>query len=213
MWRYSLENRKLTKSEFGVFRSLNATGASLRPFDRLKRWAQTRGASRTSLMFGEEVLHCVTRLVKMTVSQNRLTSRRFPIRLLRSGVATCLYHSGVDLEYIRRFGRWKPAAFAIYSHFDDKILRNLSPRMVNFDGLTSQLRVRTDAGRKVVFDQGRDMIRIVAKTLGGDIRVGQPAVYRPITRAGGKSSDGPTKTRNKPKQGKPPPPLNEENVD
>ena len=73
---------------------------------------------------------------------------------LRSGGATCLYHAGVDLEYIRRVGRWKSSTFAIYFHFGDKIPMSLSSRLVRSEGPTAQLKACTGGNQRAVFEKG-----------------------------------------------------------
>ena len=61
--------------------------------------------SNDTLVFGEGILTEVPRLIKRAVSEHELPPNRFRIHSLRAGGATRLYRAGVDLEYIRRFGR------------------------------------------------------------------------------------------------------------
>ena len=73
---------------------------------------------------------------------------------MRGGWATCLYHAGVGLEYIRLFGMWKSSTFAIYLHFFDKITMGLSSCLMRSGGLTSQLKVCTECNLRAVFEKG-----------------------------------------------------------
>ena len=74
--------------------------------------------------------------------------------LVTSGGATYLYHAGMDIAYVRRFGRRKSSKFAIYLHFDGEIPRNLSSCLMHIGGLTSQLKVCTEGTHRVVFEKG-----------------------------------------------------------
>ena len=106
------------------------------------QWVLQRGReSADTLVLGEDIITAVTRLIKLTVSEHELPSGRFSIHSLRDGGANFLFRVGVDLSYIRRFGRWKSSTFAIYLHFGDKILRNLSTCLMRIEGLTPQLKV------------------------------------------------------------------------
>ena len=89
-------------------------------------------------------------MVKWSVSDHGLPSGRFSTHSLRAGGATCLYHSGVDSEYIRRIGRWQSSTIDIYLHFDGKILRNLSTGVTKCERLTSQLKARADNPQKIM---------------------------------------------------------------
>ena len=130
--------------------------------------------NRDGRVFVYGILGLVTRLVKWAVSEHNLPSGNFSIHSLRSGGATCLYHSGVNLEYIRRFGRWRSSTFSIYLHFDDKVLRKLPTRLMESECLMSQLKVCTDASNKTEFDDkgGKVRITIPGKEAAGN--VGQP---------------------------------------
>ena len=165
-----IRKSRADQSDFGAFRSLNAAGKELSPYTHVERWFDMcTNWEPTNKVFGEDVLPLVTRSIKMIVAQRHLPSGRFPTHSLRVVGATCLYRADVDLEYIRMFGRWKSQAVAIYLHFGDKILRNLSPCMMDSAGLTSKLRVCTASGQKVVFDQGGDMARVLTYALWGRI--------------------------------------------
>ena len=73
----------------------------------------------------------------MAVAGRDLQSCLFPIRSQRAGGATSLYHAGLHLEYIRRFGRWESPTFAIYLDFGDKIIRSLSTCLMRSEGLAT----------------------------------------------------------------------------
>ena len=109
---------------------------------------------REARVFGEGILFLVTSLTKWAVAEHNLPSDMFSMHSLRSGGATCRYLSGVDLEYIRRFGRWGSSTFPLYLHFDGGILRNLSTCLMQCEGPTSQLLVCAEGTQKVVFDKG-----------------------------------------------------------
>lgn len=55
-------------------------------------------------VFGGGIPTLVTRLIEWSVAERDLPSDRFPNRSLRAGGEAGLYQSGVDVEYIRRFG-------------------------------------------------------------------------------------------------------------
>ena len=143
---------------------------------RMRRMEGQKNTTRSNPVIGDGVLPLVTRLIKWTVAKHRLPPDRFPIHSLRPGGATCLYPSGVDLEYMRRAGRWKSNTFSIYLHLGGKIRRNLSSRMVKCEGLTSQLRVCAGGRQEVVFDRGGDMVNIQTKTMGKEACVCQPTM-------------------------------------
>ena len=98
----------------GISRSLNATNATMCPLNRMENGCYNAiGNPGTPCFFGDGILTESTRLVKWTAADHDFPPGRFQIRSLRAGGATCLYQAGVDLEYIRRFGRWVAGAFAI----------------------------------------------------------------------------------------------------
>ena len=74
-------------------------------------------------MFGGDILGSADRLIKWSEAEHGLSPDRFSIRSFRAGGASCLYHAGVDMEYIMRILRRRSSNFAIYLHFD-AILRN-----------------------------------------------------------------------------------------
>ena len=123
----------------------------------------------------------VTRLIKWSVAEHNLPSDSFPIHSLRSGGATCLYHAGVDLEFIRRFGRWKSNTFSIYLHFDDKVLRKLSSCLMESEGLMSQLKVCTDQGKKMEHVRTGEHMRVTTQEPVGAESDGQPFSCPPPT--------------------------------
>ena len=126
-----LTRKSKTGQEVGVFRSSNAAGESLRPYNQMGRWVDSKkNMSENSLVIGDGISPLVTKLIKWAVAEHHLPSDRFPIHSLRPGGATCLYHSGFGLEYIRRFGRWLSIACAIYLHCEDEILRKISSRLM-----------------------------------------------------------------------------------
>ena len=99
--RIFIRKSKTDQEEFGVVRSLKETKKLLCPYRRLKsRFEQTNLEGRESQGFGDGILGMVTRLVKWSVAEHNIPSGSFSIHSLRSGGATCLYHSGVDIEYI-----------------------------------------------------------------------------------------------------------------
>ena len=91
------------------------------------------------------------------------------------------------MEYIRRFGRWRPNTFSLYLHFDDKLLRKLSSCLTQCEALTSQLMVCTEGANKVEFDKKGDMAGVtrVYETRVGD--VGHPASLSQEKRTGSKA--------------------------
>ena len=117
----------------------------------------------------------VTRLIKWSVAEHNLPSDSFSIHSLRSGGATCLYHAGVDLEFIRRFGRWKSSTFSIYLHFVDKVLRKLSICLMESEGLMTQLKVCTDQGEKLEYARTGEQVRVTTQEPGGAESGGQPS--------------------------------------
>ena len=123
-----------------------------------KEWE--RFGDRIIPVFNEGILKLATRLIKWAVAEHDLPSDRFPIHSLRSGGATCLYHSGADLEYIRRFGRWRSSTFSIYLHFDGKLLRKLPSCLMDCEGLTTQFRVCNEGNSRAEFGANGDMARV-----------------------------------------------------
>ena len=104
-----------------------------------------------ALVFGAGILTDVTRLIKWKAAERDLPPNRFSIRSFRDRVATCLYRAGVDLEYVRHFGRWESSTSAIYVHFDDKIIWNLSICLMRSGRLTTHLKVCTGGTHRAVF--------------------------------------------------------------
>ena len=135
--------------------------APLLSIEILVRTEQPGRSRRTSFRGG--ILGMVTRLIKWSASERNLPADSFSIHSLRSGGATCLYHSGVDLEYIRRFGRWKSSAFSIYLHFGDKLLRKLSTCLMESECLMTQLKVCTDQGNKLEYDHKGEQVRVTTQ--------------------------------------------------
>ena len=62
-------------------------------------------------IFGLSLLPKLRALIKWLAMEFRLTSDHFSIHSLRLGGASNLYASGIDLDVIRRFGRWRSATF------------------------------------------------------------------------------------------------------
>ena len=120
---------KKGQGEFGVLRSLNATGGGIRPYEHLKRWAARRErASRILRTVGGAVLRPVDRLAKTTSDKRQFPSGRSSMRSMRSvWGGPCLYHSGVDLDHIIRLGSWISSNFAIFLQSEGEILRTPKP--------------------------------------------------------------------------------------
>ena len=117
-------------------------------------WPRTTDRMRKATkLLGGHILGLVTRLVKWSFSEHMVPSGRFPIHSLRVGGGTCMYRPGADLEYFRRFGHWASSKFAIYRHFGGEILRGLSSCLMGREGLTSQLKLRTDDPQEISFDK------------------------------------------------------------
>ena len=103
--RIFIRKSKTDQEEFGAFRSLGGTGNPLRPYRRMEmRMAREQFENRDDPVFRDGILGLVTRLIKSAVSEHNLPSDKFSIHSLRPGGATRLYHSGADIEYVRRFG-------------------------------------------------------------------------------------------------------------
>ena len=160
----------------------------MRPFSRLKSWLdQIKPGAREGQVFGGGILGMVTRLIKWSVAEHNLPSDSFPIHSLRPGGATCLYHSGVDLEYIRRIGRRKSSTFSIYLRFGDKVLRKLSICLMESEGFMTQLKVCTDQGSKLEYDHKGEQARLTTREPGGPENDGQPSSWlAEARRAGGR---------------------------
>ena len=176
--RIFIRKPKTDQEELGAFRSLNGANKTLRPYSRLKSWfGRISPEDREGQVFGGGILGMVTRLIKWSVAVRNLPSDSFSIRSLRSGGATCLYRAGVDLEFIRRFGRWKSSAFSIYLHFEDKVLRKLPICLMESEGLMTQLKVCTDQGNKLEYARTGEWVRVTTKEPGGAESDGQPSSF------------------------------------
>ena len=113
--RIFIRKPKTDKRRIRSVPKLGRNRRNVAPYRMMKSWMEgEQFPNRESLSCKEGILGLVTRLVKWAVSGHNLPSDRFPIRSLRPCGATCLYHSGVDLECIRRFGRGRPNAFPLY---------------------------------------------------------------------------------------------------
>lgn len=70
--RSFIRKSKTGREEVGVFRSLNATGERLCPYNQLKRWADSKkNMAENALVFGDGILSLVTKLIKWTVRDHR----------------------------------------------------------------------------------------------------------------------------------------------
>ena len=154
--RIFIRKSKHDQEELGAFRRLNATKQRLCPVAWMRYWvARIATQPRDTPSFGSGILQEVTHLIKWTAAGRNLPPNRFPIHSLRAVGDTCLHRAGADLEFIRRFGRWKSIAFSIYLHFDGQIIGNISSCLMRSEGLTTQLKVfpegthRTDFEREV----------------------------------------------------------------
>ena len=104
----SIWKSKTYQEEHGVFRRLNITHQCFFPVTRMQNWSGgMKCQPKEPKVFGADILGSVTRLTKWIVADRGLPSDRFAIHSLRAVGTTCLYRPGVDLEYIRRFGRWQ----------------------------------------------------------------------------------------------------------
>ena len=56
--------------------------------------------------------------------------------------ASNLYASGIDLEVIRRFGRWRSSSFHLYLWGDSRALRNLTSSLTAYNGLAENVKVK-----------------------------------------------------------------------
>ena len=154
MWGIFIRKSKTDLESMGLFMILDVTNQDICPPARMQsRLERMDGEPNDTKVFGGDIIGLVTRLIKRIAAERGLPSDRVSIQSLRAGGAACLYHSGVDVEYIRRFRRWRSIDFAIYLHFGDKILRNLPSCLARCDGLTSQLKLRTDNPEETLFDK------------------------------------------------------------
>ena len=98
-----------------------------------------------------------------------------------------MYRSGADSEYIRRFGRWRSSAFAIYLHFDEKILRNLPTCLMHCEGLTVQLKERAGFPQKITCGKQGEVISAARyKSSNRDSEGKSPNLVAGEKRTGGK---------------------------
>ena len=98
-------------------------------------------------LFSKNIVSRIKSLLKLAAVHFELPPERFSCHSLRSGGATSLFVSGISLEDIRRFGRWRSVTFHEYLWFDDLQYRHLSGLMVNSASLTDQLRLA--AGKEI----------------------------------------------------------------
>lgn len=86
------------------------------------------------------------------MAQREFPSGRFPTHAWRGGRETLFYNSRIDLEYIRRFGRWT-SALCDLSSIRGEDPRHLPVRLMRCDGLASKLKVRTGNPKGTMFDK------------------------------------------------------------
>ena len=82
--------------------------------------------------------------IKWIASSLNLDSENFSLRSLRSGGASTLFPNGIELEIIRRFGRWGPSQFHIYLYGDSLDFRKLSLSLCHESNLTIQIKMPND---------------------------------------------------------------------
>ena len=105
-----IRKSKTDQEEMGVFRSLDITHQDWRPAAQMQNWlGEMEGHPKETNGCGADILGLVTRLIKWSAAGRRLSTHRFDIHSLRAVGPTCLYHDGVDFEYIRGFGGRGPA--------------------------------------------------------------------------------------------------------
>ena len=114
-------------------------------------------------LFSESMRGRLHALTKWAVSCNGLKTARFGVRSLRSGGATARYVSGVPLDDIRRFGRWKSCVFHIYIHRDELMYHGSSRHISRTEGFLGQLKQTNSATKAARADE---------ESLGTDFRTG-----------------------------------------
>ena len=112
---------------------------------------ETRKLCRRRFRFRSTDRLALGDLLKLSARAFDLPGGRFSGHSLRSGGAASLFVSGVSLQDIRRFGRWRSATFHEYLWFVDPQYRHLSDLAVNSAGLTDQLRLESRSTTKIRF--------------------------------------------------------------
>ena len=138
----STRQSKNDQSKRGTFRTLYGVDSVLPPVKAAVAFIATiRGRYADDYVSDQQITSRLEELLKLSAPAFGLPLERSPCHSLRSGGAPSLFVSGVSLEDIRRFGRWRPITPHEYLWFDDQQYRNLSDLMVNSAGLTDQLRL------------------------------------------------------------------------
>ena len=131
-----IQKSKTDQEGKGVIRSLFQNDTALCPYRSLEGYSI--GLIKESKMpeafvFPRNILAVVRSTIKWFASSLGLDADFPPIHSLRSGGASALFSNGVELEIIRRFGRWRSSQFHPY----------LYGGSINFRKLSSVLRQET----------------------------------------------------------------------
>ena len=139
---------KTDQAGVGVFRSLYANHSFLCPFSCWERYTvlcDFRGMCGRNRAFPASIIKMVRATIKWIVEALGLESSFFSAHSLRAGGASTLYANRIDLDTIRRFGRWRSSTFHIYLYGDSLNLRNLSAALCKENNLMGQIRTTNDS--------------------------------------------------------------------
>ena len=126
----------------GVSRSLVETSINLCPVRAFSRWLikSDWGPQIDDLVPPSNIRNSVESLIKYAGLPNNIPMADIITHSLRSGGATTLYHVGVDMGTIQKWGRWNSRCFLRYIWFSSSVMGKLGERMIQCKPLIAQLK-------------------------------------------------------------------------
>ena len=108
-----IRQSKTDQEKKGTFRTLYGTQSELCPVKAVSAFISTKRGRYGDMddLFSVDITNRVQNLLRLATKAFDLPVKRFSSHSLRSGGATSLFVSGISLEDIRRFGRWRSVVF------------------------------------------------------------------------------------------------------
>ena len=104
-----------------------------------------QGLNGKNRAFPRSILKVIRVTIKWIVNALGFESSFFSARSIRAGGASTLFANRIDLDTIRRFGRWRSGAFHVYLYGDSLNLRGLSSALCVEENLMDQIRTTNDS--------------------------------------------------------------------
>ena len=162
IWRFVSRGVRLTRRVDGVFRTLFRNGTALCPCYNWEAFSseiiQTKHETH-SFTFARNILDLVRTTIIWIASSLGIDAGYFPSHSLRSGGASTLSTSRIELEIIPRFGRWRSNQFLIFLYGDSLNFRKLRSVMRQENNLTIQFKMSNDLRTDAAYEERRKLGR------------------------------------------------------